>query len=586
MIRARSGNPIRFGVFELDIQTAELRRKGVKLKLQHQPFEILLLLLERPGELITREQIRHRLWPAQSLVEFEHSVNTAMMKLRRALGEAAASPTYIETLPGQGYRFIAPISNISRAITSFHSLAVLPLDNLSREPQDEHFVDGMTEELITRLAQIRPLRVISRSSVMQYKNARLALTKIAAELNVQVVVEGSVLRDGERIRITAQLIDAVNDQHLWAAQYDRDLRDILTLQTEIASQIAECVSATIVQRGREQATVRSIDPEAYDHFLKGNYFFNQLSPNAIRKAKEYYLRCIGNEPDWAPAYAKLAETYRLLNIVEVLPAREAYALDKAAAERALRLDFELPEAHAALGAIKVRQEWNWAEGHKEFQLALNLNPNSVDARVSYSSSLVQVGRTDDALSQLNVALSSDPYSVVVRSMMGWSFYLAGRYDDALEQLRGVLDMDCNFSHAQFNCGLVCMQKQMLGEALNCFREACRLTGRQPRMLAGLGHLYGHLGQTSEAQKVVEELLVLATDRYVAPTSFALALVTQDRPAETMEWLRKAIEERDPFLPILLRYPALNTLHRDGHLKKLIRQMRSGGTTGPSDQEEG
>jgi TolB-like protein/Tfp pilus assembly protein PilF len=571
---ARSASPIRFGIFELDTRAAELRRKGSKVRLQRQSFEILLLLIEHPGELVTRKEIRERLWPAGNFVDFEHSLNTAMMKLRQALAEGSGAPFYIETIPRLGYRFIAPVRDPSRDSTSFQSIAVLPLENLSGEPQQEYFADGMTEELITQLAQLGFSRVISRTSVMRYKHAGVALPKIAEELQVQAVVEGSVQRAGDRVRITAQLIDAVNDRHLWAAKYDRDFQDILALQAEIASAIAESVCVKVGHQSRERAAIRPIRPEAYDNFLKGNYFRAQRSPIALQKAKEHYSQSVACEPEWAPPYAYLAGTYFLLNIVEVLPPSEAYPHAKTAAERAIQLDVGLAEAHAALGAIKARYEWNCAGADKEFQLALSLNPNSANTRLTYSASLlIQTGRFHDALNQVNAAMSLDPNSVLVRSLRGWCLYLARRYDDALKQLHEALDMDCNFAFGQFTCGFVCMQKGMLDEALSCFQEACRLTRSQPQIIAGLGHLYGYLGRIAEAQKTVEELLTLQRSRYVAPTSFALALVTQDRPAETMNWLEKAAEDRDPILPVLVHYPAFDAYRRQVRFTNLMQKMR-------------
>jgi TolB-like protein len=286
--------PVRFGVYELNLQAAELRRKGVRIKLQEQPFQILLMMLERPGEVVTREEICRCLWTDRTFVDFTHGVNTAMMKLRRALGERADKPVYIETIPRRGYRFIAPVTGFRTPSSLFRSIAVLPLENFSSDPEQEYFADGMTDELITQLAQARPLRVISRTSVMQYKGVRKPLSQIAHDLQVQAVVEGSVQRAGNRIRITAQLLDAVNDRHLWASTYDRDLREVLALQREVATAIVEAIRVRVSHT--EDTATKPVNPEAYEEYCKACFFFGQRSAKAYQRARDHFLLAQSERP--------------------------------------------------------------------------------------------------------------------------------------------------------------------------------------------------------------------------------------------------------------------------------------------------
>ena len=408
---------LRFSVFEVDLRTEELRKQGLKVKLHGQPFQVLAMLLERPGELVTREEIREKLWPGNTFIDFEHSVNNSIRRLREALGDDPAAPRFIETLPRHGYRFIAPVEggaiqelplpttgpravresplgrhwdiavasglvaglvavlfafNVAglrdRVVTSvgarravplpkIESIAVLPLENLSGDPSQEYFADGMTDELITELGKVSALRVISRNSVMLYKGKRKPTPEIARELNVDAVVEGAVMRSGERVRITAQLIQARTDRHLWAESYERDLRDILALQSEVARAIAEeiRIKSTPQERAR-MASRGSVDPEAYDACMKGQ---RAMDPRTYDIAIKYFQQAIEKEPNFAMAYAGLAGAYSELGNDELISPQESYPKAKAAAMKALEIDDTLVAPHLTLGWAKLRFDWDW-----------------------------------------------------------------------------------------------------------------------------------------------------------------------------------------------------------------------------------
>src|SRR6266853_3788332 len=340
---------VRFGPFEADFRAGELRRHGVKLKLVGQPFEVLAMLLECPGQLITREELRARLWPTDTLVDYDHGLNAAVNKLRDALNDSAEKPNYVETLPRRGYRFISTVGlhdsqNLLGESSSprIQSLVVLPLENLSNDPEQEYFADGMTDQLITNLAQISALKVISRTSAMRYKGTKKSLPEIARELHVDAVVEGAVMWMGGRVRISAQLIEAPTDHHLWAASYERDLRDVLSMQEEVTRAIASEIRVKLTaQEQARLANTHSINPEAYRLFLKGRYYWYKLKPDAMQKAIEHFEQALEKDPAYALAHAGLADTYNALAFFTVFPPREVVPKAKAAAVKALEIDANL-----------------------------------------------------------------------------------------------------------------------------------------------------------------------------------------------------------------------------------------------------
>src|SRR5438309_2759843 len=356
---------IRFAAFELDSRASELRKQGAKVKLQEQPFQILQVLLQRPGEVVTREELQQKIWPSDTFVDFDHGINNAIKRLREALGDAAETPHYIETLPRRGYRFIG---KIECEALRMRSLAVLPLENLSHDPQQEYFAEGLTEALITTLAKIGELRVVSRTSAMLYKNVRKPLREIARELEVDAIVEGTVLLAGHRVRITAQLIDAAKETHLWAESYERDLRDVLALQSELAQAIARKVRVKIAPQ--EQALLAQphpVDPEAYEAYLKGRYHWNRRSGEALPKAVQYFQQAIAKDPTFAAAYSGLADCLSVLGYWGLVPPDEGCGKAKGLAHKALEMDHSLAEAHASLAFATMFYDFDFVTAEREFE---------------------------------------------------------------------------------------------------------------------------------------------------------------------------------------------------------------------------
>ena len=423
---------VRFGVFELDLISHELRKQGLRIKLSEQPLQMLLLLLERAGDPVTRDELRQRLWAADTFVDFDAGLNSAIKKLRDTLGDPAENPRFIETLPRRGYRFIGPVEapaidrreevapipaprsgrvlkrrwsliamlaglvalsawlsfgdtweRVSERIglggspRRITSIAVLPFENLTGSAQQDYFVDGMTEALTTNLAQFKALQVASRTSAMQYKRRDKPLAQIANELKVDAVVEGAIMRSENRVRVTVQLIEAATDRHLWADAYEREVRNVLTLQIELAEAIATAIRVEVrPDERRRLAQTQAVRPEAYDEYLRGRFYWsNRRSPENLLKAAKHFETAIRHDPTYAPAYSGLSDTYRALRNSGVAPARETMPKAEAAARKALALDDTLAEAHASLATVLYSYHWNWAEAEHEFTRALELDPN-------------------------------------------------------------------------------------------------------------------------------------------------------------------------------------------------------------------
>lgn len=578
----------RFGPYELRARTREVYKDGIRLKVRPQPFQVLLALVARSGDIVTRSELQQLLWPAETFVDFEHGLNTAIKELRGLLNDSASAPRYVETLPKLGYRMIAQVEAVeprlrdssSEAVYAgrqerfnvgeIHAVAVLPLEDLSGEPGRDYFADGITEALITSLAKIKALRVISRTSAMQYKGARKSLPRIARELNVDAVIEGSVVRSGERVRIAAQLIQASSDHHLWAETYERDSRDILSLQSEIAREIANQVRIVLTPEEEERLGIaRSVDPEAHELYLKARYFWNKRTEESVRKALAYFLRAIDREPTYAQGYAGLADSYNVLGYYNALPPTEAYSKAKAAAFKALELDDSLAEPHAALGVVKRDFEWDWCGAKNEFQRAIELNPGYVESYHWRATLLSMLGQHAEAIHEKNRALTLDPLSVVIRSDLARMFYYHRDYDHALDHYRAALEMDPNHVFAHIWLSHVYEQKGQFEQAISELENGMRLAGDSPFALAKLGHGYALAGRWDEARVVLNRLHVFGSRRYVSPYDVAMIHVGLQENEQAFEWLQRAVEERSLWLGYLNVEPQLDSLRSDPRFQELL-----------------
>ena len=629
---------VRFGTYEVSLQSGEVRKAGLRIRVQQQPMKLLEILLEHPGEIVTREELRGRVWPNESFGDFDQALNIAIGKLRSALGDSAENPRFIETLPKRGYRFIADVSvldtdarlrrpesvaadppatesgqtlqgsglavapkrrqRLTRGVVAalalalslsilsvwlfrsrdpapggIRSLAVLPLENLSGDSSQNYFADGMTDELITDLAQISALRVISRTSVMVYKGVRKPLPQIAHELNVDAVVEGTVLRSGDQVRITAQLIEASTDKHLWSQSYKGELRDTLALQNRVAGAIADEIRISLSPQEQASLTnAKIVNPEAYESYLKGRYFWNKRTADGLKAALAYFKQATEEDPKYAKAYSGLADTYALLGDWQyaVLTPKEAFPEAKAAAIRALELDNSLSEAHTSLAFVLDGFDWDLDAGGKEFQRAIELNPGYATAHHWYAWHLSLLGRFDEALAEMKKAENLDPLSLIINADLAELLVLAHHYDESIEQSHKTIEMDPNFAFAHNQLAQAYLQKQMYYEAVAELKKAVQLSGNSPTCMANLARAYVASGKRSEAEKLLGDLKKRSNAAYSNAPEIAIVYVSLGDTDQAMNWLEKGYQER--FNPGVLLRPGFDPLRSNQRFQSLLHRV--------------
>ncbi len=599
---------MRFGVFEVDLRSGELRRNGVKIRLQEQPFQVLAALLEHPGQVVTREELRGRLWPADTFVDFDHSLNAAVKRLREALGDSADSPRFVETLPRHGYRLIAPLERLEAASAApalggrrpfirhaawalaaalalvlglaasgawrglvgrvrpvrIRALAVLPLQNLSGNPEQDYFVDGMTEALLTELGKVPSLRVVSRQSVMQYKGTSKTVPQIARELDVDALVEGSALRSGSRIRVSVQLILAVPERHLWAESYERDLTDVIALQREVAGAIVGEIAGTVAVQDKASVAPRPVDPAAYEAYLRGRENLHRW-PNGLGTAIRFFQQAIEKDPGYAPAYGSLALCYAFLGYGR--PPAEAFAKARAAATRALEIDETQSDAHAALGFVHLNYDWDWAAAERELRRAIELDPNNPDARGRHATYLVTMSRFDEAIGEARRAQALDPLSPNTNLHVGWISMMARRYDEAIAQFEKTLALDPDYRVARNFLMWTYTFKGAYAEALAGY-EKLPDDGADPMR----AYLYGVMGRRREALRVIENIEAQARQAYVDPYFLATAYAgLADRDNVTRQ-LTLAYERRSAQLPQADVEPCFDSIRSDPRFQDLVARM--------------
>jgi TolB-like protein/DNA-binding winged helix-turn-helix (wHTH) protein len=630
-----SATRFEFGVYELDVAAYELRRAGRPVKLERRPMELLLLLVSRRGELVTRDEILSRIWGHDVFLEVDNSINTAVAKIRGALRDDPDSPQFIKTVPGKGYRFIAPVTGSSPAIEPqslplapsdrrlprsrgrlwtaaaavvtigavlaawgvfewrrraqnstvappIQSLAVLPLENLTGDAGQEYFADGMTDALITNLAQLGAVRVISRTSVTRYKGVRKPLPEIARELGVDAIVEGTVTRSAGRVRITSQLIYAPRDQHLWARSYERSVGDVIALQAEIAQAIVREVRGVLTpeQRGR-LAVASTTDADAYEAYLKGRYYWNQRTPSGVKKSIEFFERAAERDPNFAPAYAGLADAYNFSSILGVLPPEESSPEAKAAATRALVLNPHLSEAHAALGLVKSHYDFDLPGAQQEFLRAIELNANNSGAHLFYAGAyLTPMGRHDDAIEEMRKALELDPLSLPLNNMMAETYLWAGDYRRSLEQFQRTIDLDPTFALAHFMFADALTQvgrfedaidERERGDLLLGAATSDATAGAEERRRALRAN--GPAGYWHKNLEIVLAARSHADHAYVEAIQVAGAYARAGDRTNALKWLRRAYEDREGQHLTLVRWlPEFESLRADTQFVGLLARM--------------
>jgi TolB-like protein/DNA-binding winged helix-turn-helix (wHTH) protein/Tfp pilus assembly protein PilF len=645
---------LRFGVYEFDLRSGELRKHGIRIKLQEQPCQILAILLEHRGEMVTREQLQHRLWPSDTFVDFDHSLNTAVMRLREALNDSSENPRFIETLPRRGYRFVAPVEEKSASVneptaaqageagalqggyskvdpaspplllafpavaakpdkrvqrpmlvtatlsvlaivlacafafrylkkpslatatsSQLTSLVVLPFENLSADKDQAYFADGMTDELIAHLAKIRSLRVISRTSSMEYKGTHKTLSQIARDLNVDALVEGTVLRSGDRVRITAELVQVATDRHLWAETYESQLGDILALQSHVASAIVNEIRVKLSPEDQVRlATARPVSTQSYENYLKGRYYWNKRSEEGLIKAIDYFQLAIKQDPNYALAYAGLADCYSIIGsaIVGTVPTADVAPKARAAALRSLELDNTLAEAHTSLATVRFNYDWDWNAAASEFRRALELNPSYATAYQRNSLYLMSMGRTSESLAEMNRAHDLDPLSISTNFSLGWRLYMAREYDQAIEQLRNTIDMDPEFVLPHLVLGQAYEQKKMYDQAITELRRAAEISQSSPPAIAALARTYAISGRATEARKLLDELMEQSKKRYVSPFYVAIVYAGLGENDQALDWIEKAYKDRSNAIVFAKVDPQLDTLRSAPRFQSLLHRL--------------
>jgi len=644
MQAARSGVSYHFEPFVLDTSRRELLKHGTRIRLRGRSYLLLEVLLARAGEIVTREELQRKLWPADTFVDFEHGLNTSVKNVRQALCDSAGAPRYIETIPRLGYRFIVPVETVEISQASlesasaasqdaasvpahkvspllslmsrhrrvavvssialgavlalgltivpilvhlasshstaksggsakrFVSIAVLPLENLSNDRTQDYFADGMTDELITDLSRLGSLRVISRTSAMRYKGGKKTVAQIGKELAVDGVIEGTVERLGDRVRIRVQLIDAANDRNVWAGSYDREMSDVSLLQGTLARDITKEIlgEAAAANDYPHAANMRTVPPEAYDAYLKGRYFWNKRTAQGFQQAIEYFQQAIAKYPDYAQAYAGLADSYAMISSYDFTAQRELMPKARAAAVKALEINDKLAEAHTSLAVITQDHDWDWQTSEREFRQAIDTDPNYATAHHWYAEHLALEGRFDEAFAEMGRARELDPLSLIIAADNGAILYFARQYDRAIEQLRTVLDMEPDFPRAHIVLGAY-IEEGRFADALADI-ESWRRFEDSPWARAMQVYIYARSGDEARADNALNQLRLMNRQRAIDPIDLVFAYAGLNNKDQAFAWLQIACSQHSPGLTALKVDPLYDPLRSDPRFKGALRRV--------------
>ncbi len=563
------GRIVRFGDFEIDLRAGHIRKHGVKIRLREQSFKVLAALLEHPGEVVTRDELRQHLWPEDVFVDFDNNLNSAMVRLREALNDSAERPHFIETLPKRGYRFIGTLSKpAGRKIR----LVVLPLVNEGDDPAEEYISDAITEEIISELAGVAPehLAVFARDTAMYYKGKQKDVSQIGRELGADFASVGTIRRADVRIRLSIQLIRISDQSHVWADTYDVKLRDIIQVEKEAAQAIAAQLG---IEWRPSTAKSRPENFEAYNLYLQGRHLFAKSTRESMSQGLQCLKEAISRDPRFALAYDAVAEFHYYLGFFGFVPPRESCSTGVFYALRAIELDNTLAETHALLGQYRKLLDYDWPEVQRELALALQLNPSSPLVRVRYAmNGLMPHGRTAEAISELERALEWDPMSAMTRQWLGVMFLLDHQYDRAIDEARRLLEMDASSYWAYFILGVAYREKRMFGEAVAAHRRASELSGGSPVMLGWLGLAIALSGKPAEARALLEHLHASRCKAYVPPTSIAWIYLGLGEIDNAFHWMDLAVEERDDMIMAIKTYAFLDPIRSDPRYFALLRKM--------------
>ncbi|MGZ4807706.1 MAG: winged helix-turn-helix domain-containing tetratricopeptide repeat protein [Thermoanaerobaculia bacterium] len=596
-----------FGRFRLDPLTRVLRRDGEVVPLKPKVFDTLLALVSAGGQSISKSQLMQTVW-ADTAVE-ENNLTQNISALRKIFGEQPDEHRYIVTVPGYGYRFVAPVAEVPpdtaarvirrlplwpllalpfiaiAAIVAYRfmpprrtkavMLAVLPLQNLSNDPDEEFFSDGLTEEMITQLGRLEPdkLGVIARTTTMQYKNTKKHIDEIGRELGVDYVLEGSVRRANDQVRISAQLIRVSDQTHLWAASYQRDARNILAVQSQVSAEIAREISIQLTPRGRAMlSSARPVDPEAHELYLRGRYLWNKRTEDGLQKSIAYFHQAIDRDPTYAASYAGLADAYIASGNWGFVAPAQAYPRAIAAAQKALEIDADSAEARVALAYATYLYDWNAEIAEGEFRRALSLNPSYASGHQWYAVFLASRQRFDEAITEINRARQLDPLSLIINDVVGWIYSLARRGEDAVAEFRKGLDLDPNFYPARYDLGIAYAAMGERTRAIEELEKARVLSGDTERTLSGLAYAYALAGDKNRASTLLAQLSEMSRTRYVPAYDIAIVYGALGQNDAAFQWLEKAYTDRHPWLVMVRVSPTLDPLRSDPRFAQLARRI--------------
>lgn len=580
-------NIVRFDHFEVDLSAGQLSKRGLKISLREKSFQMLEALLEHPGQVVTREDLRRRLWHEEVFVDFDNNLNTAIARLREALGDSADHPRFIETLPKRGYRFLASVSELPRAREASPAkrvkLVVLPFVNLSGDPGEEYFSDAMTDEIITEFARLAPelLAVIARTTTMHYKGSQKDVARIGRELGVDYVVEGGVRRVNDQVGVNVQLIQVSDQTHLFARKYDAALDDIFNMQKHVASDIAGRVGiAPAPENIRAGLAVGGLTRRkptenfaAYNEYIQARYLMGKATAEGLANIREHLEKAIACDPGFALAYDALAEVYWYLGYFGFMRPREAFSAGIVHALRAIEIDNTRAETHALLGQFHKTVEYNWSEVQREMSLALRLDPTSSLVRLRYAVSwLMPQGRMEEAVAEVERVLQSDPLSLFVRLAQVVILLISYQHERTLEAARQLLELDPTAYWAHLAMGSIYRDQGLLEKAVVAHRQALEVSGDSPPMMGWLGHTLALSGNTSDARALLERLYRKAAQGYVPPTSLAWIHLGLGEINAAFEWLNRAVDECDQLLMPIKSYAFLNPIRADPRFAALLHRM--------------
>jgi adenylate cyclase len=567
-----------FGPYRLDPLGRSLQRGREVIALPPKAVEVLMKLVRHAGAVVGKEDLIDAVWAAH-VVE-EANLNQMIFLLRRAFGNHGGNG-YIDTIPRRGYRFTAGVRTVEIPYR-IESIAVLPLINLSGDPSQEYFADGITEALITELAKIRSLRVVSRTSVMRYRGTKEAVPQIARALRVQAILEGSVMKSGDRLQITAQLIHAAADQHLWAETYEGPISDVLGVQARVARDVADGLRAELSQDERAQLSgIRTVHPEAFSLYLKGRYCARILTEEGQHKAIRYFRDSIKSDPDYASAHAGIAECFIELAYFFGMEPKQAFREAEAAAVKAVALDEKLAEGHAALGLLRLLNDWDWHAADRESGRAIELAPGDAYVYWRRGVFLRYAGRSDEAVEAHRHAELLDPFSVIAIQEVGWALYYGRRFDEAAQQFRKAVELEPGWDQLYFGLGQTLVQQHRYEEAIAALRTAARMGPGNAFTEASLAYALGRAGRSREARQAFEQLT--AKHAYVPCWFRSMVYIGLNDKDCALELLESAVRDHEPCLVSLEVDPVFDPLRNENRFCGMVDQVLRGSSPGMSNR---